>query len=59
MSSLLSIGLGNFTGSQKTPKTGRRASHNHSEEKTVTIKCTRMNADSKEFEEVDVEVNKE
>lgn len=47
MSSLLSIG-------QRTPKMARRC-NNSNLEKTVTIKCQRLNAD-KQFEEVDVEV---
>ena len=46
MLSLLSI---------RTPKSARKTYGNNQSEKTVTIKCQRLNAD-KEFEEVDVEV---
>jgi len=54
MLSLLSI---------RTPKTSRKnqsgsnsTSHTAAADKTVTIKCQRLNAESKQYEEVDVEV---
>ena len=47
MLSLLSI---------KMPKTARKNNHNPPSDKTVTIKCQRLNAESKQYEEVDVEV---
>ena len=48
MLSLLSI---------RTPKTARKNHHTPaSADKTVTIKCQRLNAESKQYEEVDVEV---
>ena len=47
MSSLLSLSQ------SRTPKMARK---NNPSEKTVTIKCQRMNADRK-FEEVEVEVD--
>ena len=49
MLSLLSI---------RTPKTARKSHHNNTppSDKTVTIKCQRLNAESKQYEEVDVEV---
>ena len=48
VSSLLSIGV-----NHRTPKVARRVTG--SDEKTVTIRCQRLNAD-KRYEEVDVEV---
>ena len=40
----------------RTPKMARKSSKHPAEEKTVTIKCQRLNEATREYEEVEVEV---